>query len=112
MGEQGAQCHRQRIVLRVAPEVVGNEHGAGHVLLRNSFRQFEVVEILADTYVVLDVLRGDSFRSFGQEGKQLGKFVGDAGDVRARWSVSIPSALGSIVHPFDWTKSPSQAVIS
>ena len=29
-----------------------------------------------------------------------------------RWSVSIPSALGSIVHPFDWTKSPSQAVIS
>ncbi len=112
MGEEGADRHRERVVFRVAPEVVGDEHGAGHVLFRDGLRQFEVVEVLADAYVVLDVLRGDLLRALGQVGEQLVQLVGYTGDVGAEVVGEHAQCFGVDAAHFDLTKSPSQAVIS
>ena len=81
MREQRAERYQQRILLRVAGEVVGDSQSPGHVFLGQRARQFEIVEILADADVLLDVLGRDARGPFGQESHQLVDFVGDLRNV-------------------------------
>ena len=75
--EQRADSDQQRILLRIVCEVVGNHHCLFHVALAHCLRQLVVVEVLADAYVLFDMVGGYGLCPFRKIGQQLRQFVRD-----------------------------------